>query len=147
MTETIYSEEAPAMPATLVPTPSTETALYDALYMHGGFTAHVQAEGFAIAEDGYAVASGSDRVRLPADTTFAMFGYALGMLLAEHPRMAAIGARLHDSHVELEPMEIFGSRGAAENTGRMLDRIARHDSRVRDLAGTTRGTHPAGTAH
>ncbi len=154
MTEMVHTKAAPVTPAF----PATDRAshrtpdrdvlrLYDALYENGGFTAHLRAGTPVITEDGFTVATSADRVQLPADTTFAMFGYALEMLLTRHPRLRAIRAREHEGHIDLEPVELHDSRDTAENTGRMLESIAGRDPHLPHPDAPAHGEHPAGQSH
>lgn len=142
MNEIHHPEEAGVALAAFVSTPYTEAAagrpgharcghhvlrLYESLIEHSEFAARASLGTRIHARNGYAVATGADRVRLPADTTFAMFSYAVGMLLSRHPRARAIGGWEHEGHIYLEPVELYDSPEAARNTGRMLDRVTRDD--------------------
>ncbi|MGW5327017.1 hypothetical protein [Streptomyces sp. NPDC004014] len=126
MTDTLHSRQGPVTPATLTPAMHVEASAaerpartrrghhalrsYEALGEHSGFTARLHSGTPAIARDRY-VATGADRLRLLADTTYGMFGYALDMLLTRRPRMRAIGAQEHEGRVDLEVVEMHYSPG------------------------------------
>ncbi|MPY38329.1 hypothetical protein FNH09_46160 [Streptomyces adustus] len=115
MTDTLHSRQAPAAPA---PTTHTDACaaelaararreihvlrLHKAPRKHGGFTTRLHSGTLVIARDGYVVPTGADRVRLPADTTYGMFNYALDMLLTRQPRVRAIRAQEAEGHIDLE---------------------------------------------
>ncbi|MGX1545440.1 hypothetical protein [Streptomyces adustus] len=115
MADTLHSQQAPAAPAPATPTDAcvTEQAararreihvlgLHKALRKHGGFTTRLHSGTLVIARDGYVVATGADRVRLPADTTYGMFSCALDMPLTRQPRIRAIRAQEDEGHIDLE---------------------------------------------
>ncbi|WP_445283768.1 hypothetical protein [Streptomyces sp. DSM 118148] len=126
MTDTLHSQQGPVTPATLTPAMHVEASAaersartrrehhalrsYEALGEHSGFAARLHWGTLVIACDGY-VATGADRVRLLADATYGMFGYALDMLLTRRPRMRAIGAQEHEGRIDLELVEMHYSSG------------------------------------
>ncbi|MFG2949729.1 hypothetical protein [Streptomyces adustus] len=109
MTDTLHSQQAPAAPAPTAHTDAcaTEQAararreihvlrLRKALRKHSGFTTRLHSGTLVIARDGHVVATGADRVQLPADTRYGMFSYPLDMLLTRQPRIRAIRAQEHE---------------------------------------------------
>ncbi|MEU6572662.1 hypothetical protein [Streptomyces sp. NPDC046805] len=80
--------------------------LYDELREHRRFTAHVLPGALVITNSGYSVATGA-RVRLPAHASFAVFSYAVHLLLSRHPHTRAIRARQHGGRVDLEAVEVI----------------------------------------
>jgi hypothetical protein len=121
---------------------------YEALDMPGGRATRIR-EGSFVEFMGYIVATGFGRVRLPADTTFALFGYAVDMLLARLPRAQALRVQRHEGHIDLEPVEMCASPRMARATARMLDRLAGRDPGPRaGECGTPVGTErPASGEH
>ncbi|MGW2823055.1 hypothetical protein ACWC24_19010 [Streptomyces sp. NPDC001443] len=158
MTDTLHSQQAPATPAPTTHTDvcATEQAararreiyvlrLRKALREHSGFTTRFHSGTPVIARDGYVVATGADRVQLPADTTYGMSSHPLDMLLTRPPGIRAIRAQEHEGHIDPVLVEMSDSPGAAQNTCRITGRSSSRDERT-PPEGTAKPPRPSDAA-